>query len=80
MPGYQQIMRAVSNKVNKQLGELLSVEQTLEDTSLQQYIRQSNKYKDYPIYFNNIPRTMEFIKQTNEEVFKVRILLKLMLS
>ena len=69
MPGYQQIMRAVSNKVNKQLGELLSVENTLNDTSLQSYIRQSNKYNDYPIYFNNVPRSMEFIKKTNEEVF-----------
>mgnify|MGYP003674579903 CR=1 FL=1 len=69
MPGYQQIMRAVSNKVNKQLGELLSVENTLGNDSLEKYIKQSSKYNDYPIYFNNIPRTMEFIKQTNEDVF-----------
>ena len=68
MPGYQQILRAGSKKANKQVLELLSVEQKLSDKSFKEYRSEVIKYNNYPIYFNNIPRDMEFIKETNVEV------------
>ena len=69
MPGYQQIMRSASKQVKKQLGDLLSVEARLKDEDFKNYANSVQKYNKYPVYFNNVPRTMEFIKQTNEQVF-----------
>ena len=68
MPGYQQILRAGSKGANKQVLELLSVEQKLSDKAYNAYRDAVIKYNDYPVYFNNIPRSMEFIKETNVEV------------
>ena len=69
MPGYQQIMRAASKDVNKELGELLSVDTILSDIDFKTYISKVKKYTNYNIYFNNIPRNMEYIINTNEEIF-----------
>ncbi len=69
MPGYQQIMRTVSNKVNKNVADLLSVDDTLDDTSLQNYVDKAEVYSKYPIYFHNVPKDMEFIKKVNVDVF-----------
>jgi len=69
MPGYQQIMRSASKQVKKQLGDLLSVEARLKDEDFKNYASNVQRYNKYPVYFNNVPRTMEFIKQTNEQVF-----------
>lgn len=69
MPGYQQIMRSASKDVKKQIGELLSIETPLSDVDFKTYASKVQKYSNYPIYFNNIPRTMEFIMNTNEELF-----------
>ena len=69
MPGYQQIMRTVSNKVNKDMSDLLSVETTLSDNSLNNYVSKAEIYSKYPIYFHNIPKDMEFIKKVNVDVF-----------
>ena len=69
MPGHQQIMRSASKQVNKQLGDLLSVEARLKDEEFKNYANSVQKFNKYPVYFNNIPRTMEYIKQTNEQVF-----------
>ena len=69
MPGYQQIMRSASKQVKKQLGDLLSVEARLKDEDFKNYASSVQKYNKYPVYFNNVPRTMDFIKQTNEQVF-----------
>tara|TARA_R110000787_G_scaffold50721_3_gene120589 strand:- start:3538 stop:4500 length:963 start_codon:yes stop_codon:yes gene_type:complete len=69
MPGYQQIMRTVSNKVNKNVADLLSVDDTLDDTSLQNYVDKAEVYSKYPIYFHNVPKDMEFIKKVNIDVF-----------
>ena len=68
MPGYQQILRAGAKGANKQLSELLSVEQTLSKESYEKYRDEVIKYNKYPIYFNNVPRDIEFIKNTNVEV------------
>jgi len=65
MPGYQQIMRAGSKGTNKQVSELLSVEQKLERESYEKFKQEVLKYAHYPIYFNNVPRNMEFIKNAN---------------
>jgi len=69
MPGYQQIMRSASKQVNKQLGDLLSVEARLKDDDFKNYASNVQRFNKYPVYFNNIPRTMEFIKATNEQIF-----------
>ena len=69
MPGYQQVMRSASKDVKKQMGDLLSVDSPLSDVDFRNYAGKVQKYGKYPIYFNNIPRSMEFIMNTNEEVF-----------
>ena len=70
MPGYQQIMRSAAKDVKKQLGELLSVDNPLSSMDFKNYAENVKKYSHYNIYFNNIPRTMEYIIKTNEDVFK----------
>lgn len=68
MPGYQQIMRAGAKGTNKELSDLLSVDQKLEREAYEQFKEEVLKYAHYPIYFNNVPRDMEFIKEANVEV------------
>ena len=50
----------VNKHVKKQMGELLSVD-TLSDVDFRRYAANVKNYSDYNIYFNNIPRSMEFI-------------------
>ena len=69
MPGYQQVMRSASKDVKKQMSDLLSVESPLSDIDFKTYASKVQKYGNYPIYFNNIPRSMEYIMNTNEELF-----------
>jgi replicative DNA helicase len=68
MPGYQQILRAGAKGSKKEVSELLSVEQKLTDAEYEKYRDEVIKYNDYPMYFNNIPRDMEFIKDSNVEI------------
>ena len=68
MPGYQQILRAGSKGSNKQVSELLSVENKLTDSDYEKYRQEVIKYNEYPIYFNNVPRNMEFIKEANVDI------------
>jgi len=68
MPGYQQILRAGSKGANKQVLELLSVERKLSDEAFKAYRDEVIKYNNYPVFFNNVPRSMEFIKDTNVEI------------
>ena len=68
MPGYQQILRAGSKGSNKQVSELLSVENKLTDSDYEKYKQEVIKYNEYPIYFNNVPRNMEFIKEANVDI------------
>ena len=68
MPGYQQILRAGAKGANKQVSELLSVKETLQQAEYEKYRDEVIKYNDYPIYFNNIPRDIEFIKKANIDV------------
>lgn len=72
MPGHQQIMRAGAKGVNKQVSELLSVEQKLEMDAYEKFKKEVFKYAHYPIYFNNIPRDMEFVKNANVEITNKR--------
>lgn len=67
MPGYQQIMRAGAKGTNKEISELLSVDQKLERDAYDKFKEEVLKYAHYPIYFNNVPRDMEFIKEANVE-------------
>ena len=69
MPGYQQIMRTVSNKVDKNIADLLSVDDTLDDNSLKNYVDKAEIYSKYPIFFQNVPKDMEYIKKVNVDVF-----------
>ena len=69
MPGHQQIMRSASKEIHKQVSELLSVETRLKDEEFKNYANSVDRFRKYPVYFNSIPRTMEYIKQTNEQVF-----------
>ena len=68
MPGYQQIMRAGAKGTNKQVSELLSVERKLENEAYEAFKKEVLKYAHYPIYFNNIPRDMELVKNANVEI------------
>ena len=68
MPGYQQILRAGSKGSGKQVSELLSVERKLEQDAYDKFKQEVLKYKQYPRYFNNIPRDMEHVKETNIDV------------
>ena len=72
MPGYQQIMRAGAKGTNKQVSELLSVEQKLENDAYEAFKKEVLKYSHYPIYFNSIPRDMEFVKNANVEITNKR--------
>ena len=68
MPGYQQLLRAGSKDSGKQVSELLSVEQRLDQASYEHFKAKVSQYARYPIYFNNVPRDMEFIKEANIDV------------
>ena len=68
MPGYQQILRAGSKGSGKEISDLLSVEQKLEQDAYEAFKIEVLKYANYPIYFNNIPRDMEFVKNANIDV------------
>ena len=72
MPGYQQILRAGSKGINRQVGELLSVEKKLEQTAYEKFKQEVLKYGNYPVYFNNVPRDMEFIKEANVDITNKR--------
>ena len=68
MPGHQQIMRAGAKGTGKEVSELLSVERKLEQDAYEAFKKEVLKYAHYPIYFNNIPRNMEFVKNANVEI------------
>jgi replicative DNA helicase len=68
MPGYQQILRTGSKIVKKEVADLLSVDNTLPDVDFKTYAARMQKYKKYSVYFNNIPRDMQFIMDANEEL------------
>jgi len=68
MPGYQQIMRTAAKDVKKQVADLLSVDKPLSQNDFENYSKNVDKLKNYSIYFNNIPRSMEFIQQTNVDL------------
>ena len=68
MPGYQQVMRSASKDVKREMADLLSVNKSLSDMDFQNYAKKVMKYGNYPIYFNNVPRTMEYIMNANEEI------------
>ena len=72
MPGHQQIMRAGAKGTNKEVAELLSVERKLEKDAYEAFKAEVLKYAHYPIYFNNIPRNMEFIKEANVDITNKR--------
>ena len=69
MPAYQQIMRSASKDINKGLGELFSLDAPLSESDFDKYIDNTAKYNSYEIYFNNHPRSMEFIIEANERIF-----------
>jgi replicative DNA helicase len=68
MPGYQQILRAGSKGSGRQVSELLSVESRLAQEEFEKFKQAVQAYGQYPIYFNNIPRNMEFIKEANVDI------------
>jgi replicative DNA helicase len=69
MPGDQQILRAGSKDTKLQTFELLSVEQKLSEDKYKLYVNETQKYKDYPIYFCSIPQDMNAVKKVNERIF-----------
>jgi len=68
MPGHQQILRAGAKDVKKEIMDLLSVQKTLRQDEYDLYKEKVSVYNEYPIYFNNIPRNIEYIKNTNVEM------------
>ena len=69
MPGDQQILRAGSKDTKLQTFELLSVEQKLSQDKFKRYVDETQKYKQYPIYFCSIPQNMDMMKKVNEQIF-----------
>ena len=69
MPGYQQIMRSASKDLKQGLGELFSLDKPLSQNDFDKYAANANRYNNYDIYFNNHPRSMEFIIKANEDIF-----------
>ncbi|MBE16983.1 MAG: hypothetical protein CL867_12105 [Cytophagaceae bacterium] len=69
MPGDQQILRAGSKDTKLQTFELLSVEQKLSQDKFKRYVDETQKYKQYPIYFCSIPQDMEMMKKVNNQIF-----------
>ena len=69
MPGDQQILRAGSKDTKLQTFELLSVEQKLSQDKFKRYVDETQKYKQYPIYFCSIPQNMEMMKKVNNQIF-----------
>ena len=69
MPGYQQIMRSASKDLKQGLGELFSLDKPLSQVDFNKYAANANRYNNYDIYFNNHPRSMEFIIKANEDIF-----------
>jgi replicative DNA helicase len=68
MPGYQQILRAGSKGSGKEIGDLLSVTNRLDNAAYEHFKTEVMKYANYPVHFNNVPRDMEFIKESNVEI------------
>lgn len=69
MPGDQQILRAGSKDTKLQTFELMSVEGTLDNNKFDNYVKAVDKYRNYPIFFCNIPQDMDRIRKVNEKVF-----------
>jgi len=69
MPGYQQIMRSASKDLKKGLGELFSLDSPLSQNDFDKYTANASRYNDYEIYFNNYPKSMDSIIQSNERIF-----------
>ena len=68
MPGHQQILRAGAKDVKKEVMDLLSVQTKLRQDEYDLYEKKVTAYTEYPIYFNNVPRNIEYIKKTNTEI------------
>jgi replicative DNA helicase len=68
MPGHQQILRAGAKDVKKEVMDLLSVQKKLRQDEYDLYEKKVTAYTEYPIYFNNVPRNIEYIKKTNTEI------------
>lgn len=69
MPGYQQIMRSASKDLKQGLGELFSLDKPLSQVDFNKYAANASRYNNYDIYFNNHPRSMDFIIKANEDIF-----------
>jgi len=63
MPGYQQLMRVSSNNTSLNLSQLLSVDARLADVDFTRYTRAVSNYQDYPIYFMDRPKPMNYIQE-----------------
>ena len=68
MPGYQQIMRSAAKDMQTKLSELYSLDKPLSENDFNKYAANATKYNKYEIYFNNHPRNMDFIIQSNERI------------
>ena len=66
MPSYQQILRVSSKIVKKEMSELLSIDVSLADQDFINFTKAVAEYKDYPVYFHDIPKSIAYIKKINE--------------
>lgn len=68
MPGYQQLMRIGSSKINQKISTILSVDTEFQDMHFEQFIKVMNGYKKYPIYFNNNARDVNYVSKITKRV------------
>jgi len=62
MPGYQQLLRTAAKDTRKNMMQLYSVDDTLDQNSFKNFVKSVSKYVKYPVYFQSKPRTVKYIE------------------
>lgn len=71
MPGYQQILRSASKDTGKQMADLYSVDRVLDEVAFDVFVKSVSKFVKYPIYFQNRPRSVQFMVEACEKFSKL---------
>lgn len=70
MPSWQQIMRTGSSLTKTGMSKLLSVDVALQDISFLHFCKQVSPYRNYPIYFNDKAKDMDFVVKVNKKIYE----------
>lgn len=67
MPGYQQILRSASKDTGKNMAQLYSVDQALDEGSFKLFMQSVHKFVKYPVYFQNRPMEVTHMRRSCEK-------------